>query len=77
MWISLQIPEDGTVEAGFLARWIDSTSSSELPQPVARYYAQIGTGVFLLLATLTKIPAKLAAHGAARRVNKQSKKKRS
>ena len=76
IWISLQIPEDGTVTVGFLARWIDSTSS-EVPQPVARYYAQIGTGLFLLLATLTKIPAKLAAHGAARRVNKQSKKKRS
>jgi hypothetical protein len=37
----------------------------------------MGTGAFLLLATLIKIPAKLAAHGAARRVNNQSQKKRS
>ena len=59
-----------------LARWTD-LPSGEVPQPVARYYAQMGTGAFLLLATLIKIPAKLAAHGAARRVSNQSQKKRS
>lgn len=65
------------MQLGWLARWTDS-APSELPQPVARYYAQIGTGAFLLLATLVKIPAKLARRrAAARTASKQTRKKRS
>ena len=76
LYVSLRVPEEETVTVEMLAHWTNSPSS-EVPQPVARYYAQMGTGAFLLLATLIKIPAKLAAHGAARRVNTQSQKKRS
>jgi hypothetical protein len=76
LYVSLQVPEEGVVKVEMFARWTKSPSS-EVPQPVARFYAQMGTGAFLLLATLIKIPAKLAAHGAARRVNNQSQKKRS
>jgi len=73
MWVSVSFDESATVSLEPIAGWLNLTTT-ELPQPTARYYAQVGTGCFLLLAACSKIPSKLAATGAARRVAKQPQK---
>lgn len=73
IWVSISFDESDTVSLEPVAGWLN-LAATELPQPTARYYAQVGTGCFLLTAALCKIPSKLAAQGAARRVAKQPQK---